>query len=543
MAKQPILIGNTTYDETTTVINLSDPITQENEIGTNSLNDSTLVPDKNASSDIMEYEVNRYDKLLDVIMLCSNSLNQLLLDNLDLTNLTFSKYTRYDSLSKSYNTLQNVVNNTIPPNTAELKLKLFKCLLENNLDKSKCTNFILPLEIKRFENLTLPNLEYFSLNSTIVDLDFIYYILLAKINNTVRQLQQLDYLDLSSTNLILVSPNQPGDSIIPTTSITYNQLYNVFNKIAPNLKILKISNTNFTDPKLLYNMINGADELIQLFFKQNSKPNIELDFTTPFKQLKVLDFSNITSKSIDSNNNFTINFTISQNTLHKILINSPILEELYLSGNDLKDFRTDIQPKLIELNRLKILRLDNTNINTDYLNYILEYTPYLQVLGLNSEKLLWDIDDSAVLITKLQLSELYLNIFDLDLQTNDRDIIDKIIKPIDTLKTLELPYIESFDYGYLAFRSYRKVVLYNNKRIAQILSPTNTDPPARKKANLETTSEDIKDQLNNIYNENMGITTTSPSSPGSSNTVLMVVIIFIILIITGVGGFLLFKYL
>jgi len=291
-------------------------------------------------------------------------------------------------------------------------------------------------------------------------------------------------------------------------------------------------------------MLNGADQLIKLIFKQNNKPDFltpSLKFTKAFNHLKVIDLSNITATILSADGSPTITeHEISQFTIHQILINSPNLEELYLANNNLKEFTsTDTTNKLVvELKNLKILRLDNTNITSEYLSYLLENTPNLQVLGLNSDKLTWNIEDCSIIITQLKLTELYINISNL----NDNDllyIIEKIINPIDTLKTLELPYIETFDYGNMAFRLYDKVLLYDNNNIEKIL--TSTDPnysPNKKLKDLDDSVGDIKGQLNNMYNQNMGLT----GSDGSSN-IMMIVIVIVILLIAGVGGFLLFKFL
>jgi hypothetical protein len=410
------------------------------------------------------------------------------------------------------------------------------------------------------KTLLLPNLEYLSFNSTTVNIGFIYYILSgiqrAVSQNNGKNIQHLDYLDLSSTNLTInegpyidnLFTSTPERTVIEYTDITRENFYSIFNTIASNLKILKLSNSQLADPQLFYNMLNGADELIKLIFKQNSKPDLKtsnLKFDKPFTNLKVIDFTNIpidtSAETLNSNPEFE--FDITQYTVHIILTKSPNLEELYLSSNNLSKFKeTNLERglELTDLNNLKILRLDNTNIAEEYLNYLLEHTPNLQVLGLNSDVLIWKIEDCAVHITNLKLTELYINIIGL---TGDdlRKITEQIIRPIETLNTLELPYIESYDYGNLAFRPYKKVVLYDNNTIADILKPS-TDPPAKKKEKLDAAVGDITNQLNNMYNENMGITGGSGSGD-SSNTMMIIIIVFVILLITGVGGFLLFKYL
>jgi len=606
MSNPPIRIGDTVYTEATVTINLSDytGIIDKSD-KTTSYEQNILVP---GSSDIppqddTEYNTKKYDTLIQVIKLCQNNLTTLLLENLNLDDLRLTKYGRMDSLQKQV-TIRN------PSTKNEGVLSVVSDALSSLADGFKCAfkscpkspaqieneyNSIFTDDVLDFEKtLSLPQLEYLSFNLTIVNIGFIYYILLAKqravlnaSQGTRKNIQYLDYLDLSGTNLSVSEEpintslaevssekkiayitrilNQLGTekdknpSLIPYTNITTNDLYNIFTHIAPNLKILKLSNSQLRDPLLFYYMLNEADELVKLTFKQNSKPDLTssgLKFSSskPFSSLKVIDFSNVSSGPLPENiTTSTPNFEISQYTVHNILINSINLEELYLAGNDLEKFSETINnpiPNLPNLTKLKILRLDNTNITSGYLTYLLEHTPNLQVLGLNSDtttildlsKNITHIDSISPIISNLtKLSELYINIIGL---TDDqlKEIIEKIIKPIETLKTLELPYIQSFDYGYLAFREYNSVILYDNTAITNALT-NKTKSNSQRNAEIEAAIGNITNQINNMYKENMGITDGSGLGGSTSNSMMLIVIIFVVLLIAGIGGFFLFKKL
>lgn len=570
-----IKIGDTLYTTETQIINLSDytGLVDDNKTsdGKKKTHDqktsddpTILQPGETTKSpdipDLIAAE-ERNDTLIQVIKLCSNSLQKLLLENLYLDDLRVTKYSRKDSLVrlKEVSTTTQGFFSSLKDGLSSIG-GLVKCQFQTcKKSPEEVLNDYKQLGTKDFncyKSWLLPQLEYLSFNSTTVNIAFIYYTLLAKKPKTLdiktcaergifdqfKQMQPLDYLDLSGTNLSTTTDSKNRD-ILLNTDVNINDLYSIFNYIAPNLKVLKISNSNLDDPLLFYSMLNGADQLIKLIFKQNNKPNFStpgLKFTEPFNHLKVIDLSNITATVLDPDGKpTTTEHEISQFTIHQILINSPNLEELYLANNNLKEFTsTDITNKLVELPNLKILRLDNTNITSEYLSYLLEHTPNVQVLGLNSDKLTWDIEECSIIITQLKLKELYINISNLN-ENDLQSIIEKIIDPIDTLKTLELPYIEEFDYGNMAFRIYDKVLLYDNNNINKILTSTDPNYSSNKKLkDLNDSIGDIKGQLNNMYNQNMGLT----GGDGSSN-IMMIVIVIVILLIAGVGGFLLFKFL
>ena len=131
-------------------------------------------------------------------------------------------------------------------------------------------------------------------------------------------------------------------------------------------------------------------------------------------------------------------------------------------------------------------------------------------------------------------------------------MIDNIIKPIESLTILELPFIKDYNYGTMAFRKYDKVILYDNKTIKDIIDGAgqyNKLTPKQKMAELDMMSEEngnITSQLNELFSENGGGSDggSGGGSEGSSNKTLMIIAIIIgIILFTLVGGYFIFKFI
>jgi hypothetical protein len=478
-------------------------------------------------------EYSKVDHLINAIITTSPSLVNLKLENLILNNITDTMFALEFFKTKSNS------SNGYSSNGFSLG-NLFKAFSDRNAElKDIPDSKDIANSLKELDTVSsFPVLTTISFNSTTVSFDFL--------NKIFKKLgHELTILDLS--NMTFTEINNKNIFDLLDTLVA-------FQKITPHIEILKLNCTNITDAQMLYLFLKGANDLKELWYRQSDKPDfskLKQNNLTPLPNLKKIYFSNVYPYNIGSSTNA---YTIPQTTLHSILNQCVALEELYLSNNNLPSYVSKfpniyIPALTISLSKLTHLYLDNTDISADYLIYLLEKTPNVTVLSLNSSNdgtIITDdyIKQIAPAITKLKLKELHFNINGIDLDT----LIDNIIKPIESLTILELPFIKDYNYGTMAFRKYDKVILYDNQTIKNIIDGTGEYSkltPGQKMAELDKMSEEngnITSQLNELFSENGG--GSGGGSEGSSNKTLMIIAIIIgIILFTLVGGYFIFKFI
>ena len=474
-----------------------------------------------------DFNYSNVSHLINAIVTTSPSLVNLTLENLDLNDITNTLYTLkyFSNLSSSKFSLTNFLKNHKDKKDELAKIPKSKDIVES---------LLLLDDVKSFPNLTTV-----SFNSTTVSFDFL--------NQIFKKLgHDLTMLDLSNMTFTENINSKKILDLIDTLVALKN--------ITSHIEILKLNCTNITDPQLFYLFLEGAKDLKELWYRQSNKPDfstLQNNKLTPLPNLKKIYFSNVYPYNIGGS---TV-YTIPQTTLHSILNQCVALEELYLSNNDLSSYITSSSTKIpaltISLSTLTHLYLDNTNISANYLIYLLEKTPNVTTLSLNSSNDGNIITDEYIIqiapaITKLKLTELHFNIIgipDLD------NLIDNIIKPIGSLTILELPFIKDYNYGKMAFRKYKKVILYDNLTIKAIINGTGDYSkltPKQKMNELDIMSEDngnIKSQLNELFSENGGDSGSGDSGSSSNKTLVIIAIIIGIILFTLVGGYFIFKFI